>query len=127
MNALLNWVAPAVYLVIAALFARATLRRWVRQGTALGDPIDLTSATDRWGLTVCAALVGVFWPVVLAAFGVMKWLWRLAEQDLARIKRLEDDLAAWRSKRNQGTAAEQRMARDIVETLEELLKSGRTR
>lgn len=84
--------------------------------------------------TAAAVLCGVFWPI-LAAFMLLRdfvarpisrWLWRPVVEAEERMERLEVDREAWRVKRRDATTDEERrMASDVIESLDDIIRRSR--
>ena len=81
-----------------------------------------------------AVVGGLFWPIGLAYTAVRRlvvapihtWLWRPVDQRRARLERLRADLDLWAEKaRRASSDDERRMARDVVESLTEIIRSAR--
>jgi hypothetical protein len=119
------------YLAVAGLIARRAVAT-----SAFEDRADRLQSFEQWRREELqfGALMGVFWPLVLlylvVAEGVCRpvgnWLWKPVQKREDRTARLKADRAAWVKK---GAAAssdeEKRMAADVVESLDEILRGAR--
>ena len=122
MTAAIVWMIVVAYLVVAVAYARGRIRHWYRTGS----DIDFTDGVDRMAATLAALGLGLIWPVSMLAAELRQWMCRPVDVDLERMERLRSDYQDWRAKERQATAEEdRRLAKDIADTLDELLRGRR--
>lgn len=130
MSLLITLASITAYLAAASLTARRAVNRLSQTEPARNQSTGSWHAENTTVSVVC----GLLWPLVVLAVvardfvirPVSAWLWKPVHEREARVARLEEDLQAWRGKRRDAAGDDdRRMASDVIESLEDILRRSR--
>jgi hypothetical protein len=114
----------AAYLAAGGAYGRRWLAHERHATWEIGSsPSPKYDGDDRSVLAALAAVVALFWPFHSTFVVLAGWLWKPSDRADERADRLKADLANWRKREaDAATDDERRMATDIADTLQDLLR-----